>query len=829
MEKNIPSEIMKGLSKEQIEYIQSLQNQLRKTNKEKQPKTVKQPTVKKTPKQDIVKKTKTQPIVEKPVKQPKTPEQPIVEKPVKQVKTPQEPIVEKPVKQPKTPQEPIVEKPVNQPKQPIVKKTKTQPIVKKPVKQPKKQPVVKKPKTIRKTSINIVANLLGFKKPAFIRYLQHKRVDLSKFRNELELLPYMKKIIADDKNLVKTIKKDGFEIKPLPVNRQHVKKSISKNYSLIAEKLGFENEYELQVFMEDNRIDPLQFENVKELYLAVKKQKANLKKDKEIIKNVKETGYLEDPFKVKPSEEEDKFWVINKPTDPTQLEEINQMIEEERKKYGESSGNKSFQMIFNNNITCYKDIIYTLTDLYKQMPTMFRILFSFGVIQESHNTDKDTKKENYTYSTFRPGKNNFFLERNEIIKNKQDFNHKVLFECTEKNIIEKLCDAVPDSQTRLIGVYAIGMKVTLLDFPIGSQIKLPNYIKKSKSIVSLEGIPFNLCFFGGIAIANGARYDRYLSKAKELFKNYYGDKKALETYPGFDFHKELDKYEKFNTKYAINILNYNEDKTANVVRHSPFNDDKDRKKIYINLYMDHFSYISNLTKLIKKYICETCGRKFKNDYDLVKHQEICSTEQIDVFAKYPQIYEPRRNTIKELAEWFGVEIDYKYDYLITYDLESLLYKVEEKHGEKTKITHKHAPISVSVYDNIYSQEYWYSNTDPKRIVYRLFKQLDRLCEKASKLMLKKMKPLTDVINNYYHKKRRDRYLKQIEDYCSSVPIIGFNSGFYDTGIMINNNFMQEILKRDKNPIVAKDGNRYKFIKAGKFLFLDEATIFASNL
>ena len=91
-----------------------------------------------------------------------------------------------------------------------------------------------------------------------------------------------------------------------------------------------------------------------------------------------------------------------------------------------------------------------------------------------------------------------------------------------------------------------------------------------------------------------------------------------------------------------------------------------------------------------------------------------------------------------------------------------------------------------------------------------------------------MQPLIEAIEGYYHEKRRNKYLRDVHDYCESVPIVGFNSGFYDTGIMINYNFMQEILKRDKNPTVIKAGNKYKFIKAGKFLFLDQSQYLAAG-
>src|SRR5271163_4798048 len=115
----------------------------------------------------------------------------------------------------------------------------------------------------------------------------------------------------------------------------------------------------------------------------------------------------------------------------------------------------------------------------------------------------------------------------------------------------------------------MAVKVIRLDYPIGSKINLPDYIKRSKFIVGLENMDNNLCFWGCIALAEGARKDRYFTKAKELFNNFYRSK-IMNDYQGFDYVNELDKYEAFNTKFAINIVSYYEDESLEYVRISEF-------------------------------------------------------------------------------------------------------------------------------------------------------------------------------------------------------------------------------------------------------------------
>ena len=292
-----------------------------------------------------------------------------------------------------------------------------------------------KQKPIRKASIDLVGQQLGFKKKAFREYLEQKKVDLSKFSNELDLYPYMKTVV-DKENFTKTIQSEGFNIDPPKFELEHAKNSIQDNLASIGKKLGFD-EFDLIEYLKLNHIDVSKFNSPTDLYSFMKSRLEEEKKDKDLIKTLKTKGYQEKPPNVKPLEKENKvkFWMINEILDPSQEDEIKQLIDDERKKYGESNYNKHYKMIFNNNITSYKDTIHTLTDLFKQMPTMFRLLFSFGVVMEKHHHKTDDKgniiEDYYTYEIFRPGKN-YFLQENVIIKNKQDFNHKVLFNCTDK-------------------------------------------------------------------------------------------------------------------------------------------------------------------------------------------------------------------------------------------------------------------------------------------------------------------------------------------------------------------------------------------------------------
>src|SRR5271165_4520463 len=88
-------------------------------------------------------------------------------------------------------------------------------------------------------------------------------------------------------------------------------------------------------------------------------------------------------------------------------------------------------------------------------------------------------------------------------------------------------------------------------------------------------------------------------------------------------------------------------------------------------------------------------------------------------------------------------------------------------------------------------------------------------------MITKMVPLINKVSSHYNEKEKKKWLKIIKNYCSNIPILGFNSGGYDINLVSNCGFIQEIYKRCSKPVVIKNGNKYKVIKTNTFTFLDQ--------
>src|SRR4029079_9142510 len=253
------------------------------------------------------------------------------------------------------------------------------------------------------------------------------------------------------------------------------------------------------------------------------------------------------------------------------------------------------------------------------------------------------------------------------------------------------------------------------------------------------------CFWACMAVATGARSDRYVKKAKKLFEKFYQKKPNTIHYKSFDYVNELERYENCNTAFAINIVKYYEDDSLEYVHKSKHNDTRTRN-IYLNLYQEHFSYITNLEQLAKMYVCPRCSGKFQDNFHLQRHIDICNLEQQDKFVLYPEVYEKKRNEIVELSEWFDVECDYKHDYLITFDFESMMDKITDVMGDKLKFVSKHIPVSVSIATNVPGFDITFiESNNPRELVKQMFDYLDQVAKMSEELMTKKMKPLITKI------------------------------------------------------------------------------------
>jgi len=186
---------------------------------------------------------------------------------------------------------------------------------------------------------------------------------------------------------------------------------------------------------------------------------------------------------------------------------------------------------------------------------------------------------------------------------------------------------------------------------------------------------------------------------KDLFIKYYG--KYNTNYNGFDYINELTNFE--NTfEFGINIVKYNKDNPISYI-HKSSHIDKIQK--YINLYNNHFSYITNINKLAKIYKCIKCGSTFRDNNNLKIHENssICTFGTKNTFEFKDKIWTKPRNIIIEICDYYNIpNLDFKCDYIATFDLDSILLKKPNELNDTNKLKYitTNVAVSASITSNI---------------------------------------------------------------------------------------------------------------------------------
>jgi len=243
----------------------------------------------------------------------------------------------------------------------------------------------------------------------------------------------------------------------------------------------------------------------------------------------------------------------------------------------------------------------------------------FGYVLRNVETDERIQ--------FYPSGNTSFFNLNEhpLVNTSVD---RILEQLAGNDILERL--KRPDSRWSIERIYEYVLLTTPLEeIPIGSSIKLPDFIINSKSIVSFERVPNNMCFWYCLARHKHSelRLDRLSTKAKDLYRDYY-KVKADKNYSGVDI-QELDEIED-HFSVNINVYRFN-GKKAVMERHSKKNHDN---TVSLNIYKDldqnlhHFSYIINLDQLTKVFQCPECHSFFSEFKKIKRHLVICAKPKI---------------------------------------------------------------------------------------------------------------------------------------------------------------------------------------------------------
>ena len=192
----------------------------------------------------------------------------------------------------------------------------------------------------------------------------------------------------------------------------------------------------------------------------------------------------------------------------------------------------------------------------------------------------------------------------------------------------------------------------MTSYPLGNPPNLPDYIKNNRYIIALEKDEHHakrynnyLCFFRCLAIAKfGKTYHNCNLKVKELFNQYC---EHFRVNPQDFKGVELIDFPQLETFYETQLfaMFLKQDGSAKILYLSQASFPT---KIYLNLYENHLSLITDIKMYSKQFICNRCQKVFAEMRNLKQHESKCDANVKYVFPG--GVYRNKLSVFEELEE-----------------------------------------------------------------------------------------------------------------------------------------------------------------------------------
>lgn len=425
----------------------------------------------------------------------------------------------------------------------------------------------------------------------------------------------------------------------------------------------------------------------------------------------------------------------------------------------------------------YREIQEQLEEVFESQVNAFKLNLSFGLILKNSSTNK--------LRYFIPHNNETLFNASEAISSRRDI-ERVMQRIKNIDIQDHLQNSKDNSEWKVQMVTNLNYNVTPTNFPLGSFIDLPDFVKDKHCIVPLthnsKGKPYvdNLCMFRAL---HYHRYQTIDEKGVELYFDLWKRIKKLKcdvaSFSGVEF-SEIPLFED-TFEIGINMFELVSSSSA-FPRHltrTKYND-----VMNLNIYEGHISYAKNLQQLISKFLCSTCTRHFSKHSKLREHSAICAKSRS---MKYPGNFVKPSRTIFEELEQYGVVIpeqDRKTEYFCTFDFESMLKRTNTRVSEKLYVSHEHIPVSWAIKSNIpgYIDTKFYCSDNIENLVQEMVRYLNLLSLECEKILRERYKSAFQAL---------DEQLNSLKNPTSSQTSSGAsekvssqqNAGEFSTGFL----------------------------------------------
>ena len=293
-------------------------------------------------------------------------------------------------------------------------------------------------------------------------------------------------------------------------------------------------------------------------------------------------------------------------------------------------------------------------------------------------------------------------------------------------------------------------------------------------------------------------------------------------------------------------------------------------KIYLNVFKNHLSLITDIQMYFKEFICGGCGKLSTRMLDNKRHETKC--DGTVEYAFPGGIYKNKLSIFEELEE-MGVRVqeEDKYEkWFACFDFEAYqrdfregLDQVEEIECEEGTSWNKvDVPVSFSVGCNLEGVKTKHvSSKDPEELTAKLVGTLFEMADKKYRAAVERFEYIFEQINFLMQMERNNlsemngdmvvsvadfldnagdddlemdenggltsKHMKSLENlygkfegYCKELAVFGFNSAGYDIKL-IKKYLFKELCEHGQQPsFTVKKSGKYPCIKTEYFKFMD---------
>ena len=396
-------------------------------------------------------------------------------------------------------------------------------------------------------------------------------------------------------------------------------------------------------------------------------------------------------------------------------------------------------------------------------------------------------------------------------------------------------------------------------------LDIPSYLKKSRHVLTYRQQHRkkcdNLCVFEAISQylyrEKKFKYGRKRSTIIENLLLTYCTKKGIEEekFEGIKF-EEIPELERI-LKLPLNIYEIEEEEENGKLRGSAIYLSKIKKKktkrIHLIRHDNHIMYCTSINALLKHYDCIICEATFDQAWLYTRHVRKCTRRRFSTVRKQKAVfhsgerYRPSQTIFERIQHSCKMQIPQwlkkKMRFIITWDIETYndYLPTNIVRGKQTESIAVLKPFVIGAATNHPSFTdvaiFYIDKSDDFILDFIIW--LEKVSKTQFKTLKKEYQIIFKKLQNHIEVAimNRNNYgiglytgLKtELIEYLRRIPVIGYNSGKFDSRVMSNYIIPCLIQRYEPNNIkILTKGSTYVRIETPNFVFIDQMNYIAGK-